>query len=193
MITRRNIFPSILAVTTTGAIANATGKTPECNCKCKDGKDGKDGKPGPPGPKGEKGEKGDPGECECKHVIRSIHVDFELRALGIPIPVPDIIANTPNDGKTGLMDELWYFKSHKACVFFDYSKPEPEYIVFYRGGEFPVWDRVHGIGHRVWNWIVQNPQTGCAHACIVSLDKILAKPERIIQNWTKIPTTYGSF
>lgn len=182
MITRRDIFPAALGLTVP-TLAGATGKKEKCECECKP----------IPGPKGDKGDKGDPGKCECKHEPESIHVDFEIRALGFPIPLPDIIVNTPNNGNTGLMDELWYFKIHKACVFFDYSKPVPEYIVFYRGGEFPEWERITPMGYRVWNWLVQNPQSGAAHGCIVSLDMILAKPERIIQNWTPITTTYGKF
>lgn len=186
MITRRDIFPSLVAVTTTGAIANAqnTYKKPkeeECKCEC-------EGKVGPPGPKGDKGDKGDPGICECKHESRSLHVDFEIVINGFKLPTPDIIVNTPSSGKTGLMDELWYYKNWNACVFFDYSKPIPEYIIFWREGEATTyWDSVSGIGVRVWNWIIKG------HACVVSLDKILSKPSRIIQNWAQIIPTNGNF
>ena len=190
MITRRNILPGILTGLGFTTIANATGNPKPCTCNCKDGKDGKDGKPGPPGPKGEKGDKGDPGVCPCKpKVLKSIHVDFELNVLGMPIGKPDIIVSTPSLGE--LNDELWYFKSFNACVFFDYN--EQKFITFHRGGEFPVWDTVTPIGPRVWNWAILNPQTSQYHACLVSLDRILSKPERVIQNWTRITTTYGSF
>ena len=187
MITRRDILPSVFGLGIAG-VANAqtnTYKKPkeeECKCKC-------EGKIGPPGPKGDKGDKGDPGICECKHEQKSLHVDFELNVLGLPVGKPDIIVSTPSLGE--LNDELWYFKSHNACVFFDYN--EKKYIVFYRGGEFPVWDTITLVGMRVWNWAILNPVSNQYHACLVSLDKILSKPERIIQNWTSIPVLWGSF
>jgi len=188
---RREVIPSMLGLgigTVANAQTNTYKKPEECNCKC-------EGKVGPPGPKGDKGDKGEPGECNCKHEPKSLHVDFELNVLGLPIPVPDIIVNSPNSGETGLMDELWYFKRWNACIFFDYSKPIPEYIVFLRGGELPNWDKVSAIGMRVWVWHAFNPATGSNHACVVSLDKILANPSKIIQNWTSLnnSVTFGKF
>lgn len=188
MISRREILPSVFGLGITGAIANAQSNTykkpEECNCKC-------EGKVGPPGPKGDKGDKGDPGICECKHEQKSLHVDFELTIAGYPAGLPEIIVNTPSNG--ALMDELWYYPKLGACVFFDYSKSVPEFIAFWRGGEYPTWDRITPLGVRVWNWHVHNTSTGKNHVCSVSLDKILSKPERIIQNWTSIPVLWGSF
>jgi hypothetical protein len=193
VVNRRNFFPALTALAIP-TIANATGKITPPKCECKDGKDGKngkDGKDGLPGPKGDKGDKGDPGECKCNHELKSVHADFELTIAGYPAGLPEVIVNTPSTGV--LMDELWYYPKLGACVFFDYSKPEPEFIAFWRGGEFPTWDKVTPMGIRVWNWHVHNNQTGRNHVCLVSLDKILAKPGRIIQNWTKITPSFGSF
>ena len=191
MITRREIFPSLVAVTTTGlAHAQTTTFRKKIETECENEKCECEGKPGP---KGEKGDKGDPGTCECKHESRSLHVDFEIVINGFKLPTPDIIVNSPNG--SDLMDELWYFKKWNACIFFDYSKPIPEYIVFLRGGEIPNWDKVSAIGMRVWTWHAFNPATGSNHACVVSLDKILANPSKIIQNWTSLnnSVTFGKF
>lgn len=196
MITRREIFPSLVAVSTTGlAHAQTTTFRKKIETECENEKCECEGKPGP---KGDKGDKGDPGICECKHESRSLHVDFEIFPNimnGIPLPLPDIIVNTPNAGNTGLMDELWYYKRWNACVFFDYSKPISEYIIFWREGEIANWDMISPIGMRVWNWIARNPDNTAAHACIVSLDRILSKSSRIIQDWTPITNsiTFGSF
>lgn len=191
-ITRRALGPAMLFGLP--AIASATYTKPKkCECNCKDGEKGD---PGDPGDKGDKGDKGDPGECKCKpKEPKTIHVDFELTVLGMPIPTPEIIVNTPNAG--ALNDELWYFPRWNACVFFDYNHPSgiPHYITFYRGGELSSWDKVTPMGVRVWNWHKQNPTTGANHSCVVSLDKILANRSKIIQDWTPITSaiTYGSF
>lgn len=195
-ITRRALWSSIPALAIP-AIASATYTKPKkCECDCKDGKEGPKGDTGPAGPKGDKGDKGDPGVCNCQpKELKSIHVDFELTIKGLAIPQPSVIINTPGVG--ALNDELWYFPQWNACVFFDYNHPSgiPHYITFYRMGEFATWDRVTPMGVRVWNWHKQNPETGRNHSCVVSLDKILANRNKIIQDWTPLTSaiTYGSF
>lgn len=192
MINRRNVIPSLLGVVVP-SVALATYKTPpkkECNCDCKDGEKGD---PGDKGEKGDKGDKGEPGTCNCKHEFRTVHADFEISILGLDIPQPSIIVNTPNN--TPLNDELWYFPQWNACIFFDYALPVPHFITFYRGGELDSWDKVTPMGIRVWNWHKQNPATGRNHVCTVSLDKILANTNKIIHPWTPITPylTFGNY
>ena len=175
-IDRRSLIPALAAMSV-ASVADATTVPPK---KCKDGKDGKDGKPGP---KGDPGPPGPPGQCECTHPLISSHVDYELTAAGYSIPLPDLSIPTPGPK---IANELWYYRSINACVFFDYHAPTPQYIVFRRGGELRQWDRITPLGDRLWNWIAQNPTTGKAHACIVSLDRILSDRTKIIQDWTPI-------
>lgn len=189
MITRRNIIPAALGLAIPSLVQATGSKPPKCECKC-------EGKPGPKGDTGPMGPAGPKGECNCKPKTPiSIHLDAEyyLQSNGFPIPTPDITVPTPSNGV--LANELWYFKNPNACVFFDYNHSSgiPHFIVFFRAGELNSWDKITPLGDKVWNWIAQNPTTGRAHICIVSLDKIISNPARIIQGWTPIDKAYLTF